>query len=994
VVLFKAVPVSRYKANLSSASAGLSPVQRNQLRQYNLSLAKNHQQFLNGIRQLGINAQLNFEFTYLLNGLALSIDSDEIESLAALPGVSGVYPDSPVHLNLTETIPLVGADHAWEITDAQGRHITGQGIRVAVVDTGIDYTHPDLGGCFGPGCKVVDGYDLYNDDPDPLDDGGHGTHCAGVVAASGKMTGVAPGATLLAYKVLDGSGNGTISSIIAGMEIAADPDQDPATADAVDIISLSLGYPGSPGDPWSLAVKAAAEEGILVAVAAGNQGPDYSNLDSPGLDANAFTVGASNKEDMIASFSSRGPVPGYPDLVKPDIVAPGVEIVSTWLSGGYASANGTSMATPHVAGAAALVWQAHPEWTAEMVRASLMNTAVDLGLNIHTQGAGRVQVDGAISAPAVVAPGSLGLGLVDLSQPQWTTSQSFRISNMTATSRSYALSLSSPLLDGDPPSWPVTATLSTSQLTLGGGQGSSVTLTVTMDPALIPPDLDRNEGLILVQSDPTLLTVPFAFQMPPLFIENRVLPFTVQSSYAIEMGDLDGDGDLDAFVGNADYYSNPGNTVWLNDGSGLFIDSGQRLGSSFTWSVALGDLDGDKDLDAFAVNSEVWDPQPNKVWLNDGHGRYSANGQSLGNEVSRGVDLGDLDGDGDLDAFVANGDPSYGGGEANSVWLNDGTGRFSDSRQALGGSVSQGITLGDLDGDGDLDAFVANGHPERGRGKANKVWVNNGHALFTDSGRNLGDSISQAVVLSDLDGDSDLDAFVANGGPEVAAGQPDRLWLNNGSAVFMDSGRSLGDDSSYGAALDDLHADGHLDIFVAGYHGGNKVWLNDGAANLTLSGPGFAAESAADVALGDVDGDGDVDALVANAIGRENRLWLNRSNSLPIPDWPAAPSNLKAATLSQTEIELSWQDNATDETAYHIERSADSGTSWSEVGTVAADTTLFSDSALTCGTNYTYRVRAYRSSDGHYSAYSNIALGISLTCQYDVNLPLIARSLQ
>jgi hypothetical protein len=274
------------------------------------------------------------------------------------------------------------------------------------------------------------------------------------------------------------------------------------------------------------------------------------------------------------------------------------------------------------------------------------------------------------------------------------------------------------------------------------------------------------------------------------------------------------------------------------------------------------------------------------------------------------------------------------------------------------------------------------------------VWLNNGHALFTDSGQNLGASISQAVVLSDLDGDSDLDAFVANGGPDAADGQPDRLWLNNGSAVFTDSGRLMGSDSSYGAMLGDLHADGYLDVFVAGYHGGNKVWLNDGAANLTLSDPGFAKESAADVALGDVDGDGDVDALVANAIGRENRLWLNRGGSLPIPDLPAAPSNLKATAVSQTEIELSWQDNATDETAYHIERSTDGSNSWIEIGTAAAGTTHFRDSSLSCGTSYTYRVRAYRSSDGHYSAYSNIALGVSLTCQYIVNLPLIVRSLQ
>ena len=908
--------------------------------------------------------------------------------------MSGVYPDNPVHLNLTESVPLIGADHVWEMTDDQGWPITGHGIRVAIVDTGIDYTHPDLGGCFGTGCKVVNGYDLRNDDPDPLDDGGHGTHCAGVVAANGTMRGVAPGATLLAYKVLDGSGYGSISGIIAGIDRAADPDQDPGTNDAVDIISLSLGYSGTPGDPWSLAVRAAAEQGILVAVAAGNQGPNFSNLDSPGLDAKAFTVGASDKDDMIASFSSRGPVPGFPDLIKPNIVAPGMGITSTWLSGGYASADGTSMAAPHVAGAAALVWQAHPEWTAEMVQANLMNTAVDLGLNVHIQGAGRVQVDAAVSAPAIVTPGSLGLGLVDISQPQWHLSRSFQISNLTTTSRSFSLSLAGPLLEENHPPWPLTATLSTDQLTLGGGQSAPVTLDVTMVPSQIPPDLDRNEGKVLVQSDETLLTLPFAFQMPPLFIENRNLPFSVQTSYAAALGDLDGDGDLDAFIGNTDYYGNPENTIWLNDGNGLLADSGQRLGSSFTWSLALGDLDGDGDLDAFAANSEVWDPQPNKVWLNDGYGHYTDNGQILGNSVSRAVALGDLDGDGDLDAFVANGDPGHGGGEPNAVWLNNGSGQFTDSGQALGKAVSRDVALGDLDGDGDLDAFIANGDSERVFSEANKVWLNNGYALFTDSGQNLGASISQAVVLGDLDEDGDLDAFVANGGQDMVDGQPDRLWLNSGSALFTDSGHLMGNDSSFGAAIGDLYADGHLDIFVAAYHGGNRVWLNDGAANLTLSDPGFAAESAADVTLGDIDGDGDIDALVANAIGRDNRLWLNRSSDLPIPDWLAAPSNLNATVVSQTAITLSWQDNATDETAYHIERSQDGSTSWSEVGTVIADTTLYGDTPPNCDTGYTYRVRAYRSSDGHYSAYSNTSDNVSLACVYMINIPLIVYSFQ
>jgi len=139
-----------------------------------------------------------------------------------------------------------------------------------------------------------------------------------------------------------------------------------------------------------------------------------------------------------------------------------------------------------------------------------------------------------------------------------------------------------------------------------------------------------------------------------------------------------------------------------------FVDSGQSLGSSESFGVALGDVDGDGDLDAFVANQA----DPNKVWLNDGNGIFTDSGQSLGSSDSFGVALGDVDGDGDLDAFVAN----YAG--HNKVWLNGGSGIFTDSGQSLGDSPSVDVALGDVDGDGDLDAFVAND------AQGNKVYEN------------------------------------------------------------------------------------------------------------------------------------------------------------------------------------------------------------------------------------------------------------------------------
>ena len=162
-------------------------------------------------------------------------------------------------------------------------------------------------------------------------------------------------------------------------------------------------------------------------------------------------------------------------------------------------------------------------------------------------------------------------------------------------------------------------------------------------------------------------------------------------------------------------------------GSGGFIDSGQNLDTRAGSGVALGDLDADGDLDAFVANYH----QPNTVWLNDGGGIYSDSGQRLrGVLPSRAVALGDLDGDHDLDAFVGNGLE-----QPDTVWLNDGSGNFTDTRQRLGRAHTTDLELADLDGDGDLDAFLASGSWPAYGSPANTVWWNNGSGFFTDSGQ-------------------------------------------------------------------------------------------------------------------------------------------------------------------------------------------------------------------------------------------------------------------
>ena len=160
------------------------------------------------------------------------------------------------------------------------------------------------------------------------------------------------------------------------------------------------------------------------------------------------------------------------------------------------------------------------------------------------------------------------------------------------------------------------------------------------------------------------------------------------------------------------------NTVWTNDGNGTFTNSGQALGNSDSWLVALGDLDGDGDLDAMVANdNDVTNGAPNTVWTNNGNGIFTNSGQALGNSRSWSVALGDFNGDGHLDAMAGNLGSGGGVGAPNTVWTNDGNGTFTNSGQVLGNRNSNSVALGDLDGDGHLDAMV-------GDTGANTVWIN------------------------------------------------------------------------------------------------------------------------------------------------------------------------------------------------------------------------------------------------------------------------------
>jgi hypothetical protein len=330
----------------------------------------------------------------------------------------------------------------------------------------------------------------------------------------------------------------------------------------------------------------------------------------------------------------------------------------------------------------------------------------------------------------------------------------------------------------------------------------------------------------------------------------------VGESFSIPLGDIDGDDDLDAVVMNYEEF----NRVWINDGTGVY-SAAQELGSTTGHGGELGDLDGDDDLDLFLVHNLTTD----QVFLNDGSGVFTATSQTLGNADDYGVyvNLGDIDGDDDLDALVQN----Y--MHRNRVWLNDGTGHFTDSGQSLGGENSGPMALGDLDSDDDLDVIV------QYYDDYDKIWFNDGTGTFFDSGQVL-DSLGSwgHVDLGDLDGDQDLDAFITNNE------HGNRVWFNNGAGIFAEAGPFFGD-STQKVTLGDLDGDDDLDAVTTHVVSGNFAWLNDGTGNFPWAGVNFGGVDGLSANLGDVDLDEDLDLFLGNGTHYGGHgfveLYLNES---------------------------------------------------------------------------------------------------------------------
>lgn len=652
------------------------------------AIADEQDAFLASLTARGVTYTVDQRVAIVLNGLALTVAGRDVAAVAGTRAVSFVYESKTSYLLDDISNTAMGVDDAlWSRTSAAGRKLNGTGTTIGIIDTGVDYTHPDLGGARFPNAKVVGGYDFADNDRDPMDHNGHGTHVAGIAAADGKVQGVAPKARLYAYKVFADNGNGADDAgIIAALE--------QSVKDHCTVVNMSLGTSGGTADtPETEAINNAVKAGVVVVAATGNSGPRNPTtawpLGAPATSLNAIAVAAANdgpypvvqvtqptamgldnimgsyadiapqftegssytvvdagygstadfaavnvkgkvalvergpigsggiyfrdkvlnaeaagaagviiynhspgvlgmtlrvaagdekKEYVpcigitqdagqelkmltgqglvvrfgtrsylgtVADFSSMGPTEDF--HFKPEVAAPGVTVNSTFPGGEYAKLDGTSMASPAVAGAVALVKSAHPEWTPETVKLVLMNTADilrnwqnDEGITWTLQGAGRVDVPAALDTPAVAGvttsdgQTSAQTGAVLVNDNGISSATTVNVRNLSGKSITFTSSFAWTMDERDG----VDVKLSPASMTLAAGATAQLSVTTSVNLKVVKQG--AHEGVIKLESSSGTLHLPYiywraAVEVPEQLSELRTSTTTLAAGSSLEV---------------------------------------------------------------------------------------------------------------------------------------------------------------------------------------------------------------------------------------------------------------------------------------------------------------------------------------------------------------------------------------------------------------------------------------------------------------------------
>ena len=430
---------------------------------------------------------------WIVNGLSVTATEDVIRELTMLPEVESIASDRVTVVPTVGTpepnLTAVAGPAAWSLG------ATGQGIVVASLDSGVDLSHPDLASRWRGGSNSW--FDPYGQHAgSPVDLTGHGTGTMGVMVggdAGGTSIGIAPGSQWIAARIFNDSGTSTATAIHAAFQWLLDPDGNPSTADAPNVVnnSWSYSYGGACNQAFRPDVQALRAAGIVPVFAAGNFGPGSTTSVSPANYPEALAVGAVNNADTIYSASSRGPSAcGEASTSYPEIVAPGVGIRTAGRYGTYQTLSGTSLAAPHVAGALALLLSAHPNLSASQQESALEQGARDLGLvgRDNTFGFGRLDVLGAFNAASTpdfslsAAPSSSATTVGG------SAAYSVAVSALNGFAADVALSVSG---------LPASAAAGFSPVTVTGGSGGSqliVSTSSSVAPGTYPLTITATSG--------------------------------------------------------------------------------------------------------------------------------------------------------------------------------------------------------------------------------------------------------------------------------------------------------------------------------------------------------------------------------------------------------------------------------------------------------------------------------------------------------------------